>query len=211
MKEWENQLGQLEKASEMTEDDFQVESNIVLYENAKNDPRSFTRHVEETLNELRAVSFVLIIDYWKNFQRKQEIEEGMQDNSAKWGTLATIAAIFANYASWSIISEFRLIYLISKLTHCTCYSSLNWCFFDLHFFQTHFLCSIFRNDKMTDPESKLNRYKDRLKPDLSDEEALKLGYSATFWLKLVKPLLNPIKVTFKVEEHWNYASLGAVD
>ena len=56
MKEWENQLGQLEKASEMTEDDFQVQSNIVFYENAKNDPRSFTRHVEETLNELRAVS-----------------------------------------------------------------------------------------------------------------------------------------------------------
>ena len=57
MKEWENQLGQLEKASEMTEDDFQVQSNIVIYENAKNDPRAFTRHVEETLNELRAVSF----------------------------------------------------------------------------------------------------------------------------------------------------------
>ena len=55
MKEWENQLGQLEKASEMTEDDFMMESNIIHYDNAKNDPLSFTKHVEQTLTELREV------------------------------------------------------------------------------------------------------------------------------------------------------------
>ena len=55
MKEWENQLGQLEKVGEMTEDDFMMESNIIHYDNAKNDPLSFTKHVEKTLNELREV------------------------------------------------------------------------------------------------------------------------------------------------------------
>ena len=38
---------------------------------------------------------------WLNyfFQRKQELEDGLSDNSAKWGTLAALLGVFANYAS----------------------------------------------------------------------------------------------------------------
>ena len=66
MKEWQNQVGKLEKVGEMTDDDYLMESNIIHYDNAKNDPMSFTKHVEQTLNELRQV-FNFIKNILNNF------------------------------------------------------------------------------------------------------------------------------------------------
>ena len=43
------------------------------------------------------ISFFLIISNY--FKRKQELEEGLSDNSAKWGTLAVLLGIFSNYAN----------------------------------------------------------------------------------------------------------------
>ena len=43
MKEWENQMGALEKATEMSEIDYLVETNIVLHDYEH--PDSLTNHV----------------------------------------------------------------------------------------------------------------------------------------------------------------------
>jgi len=83
MKEWENQMGALEKATEMSEIDYLVGTNIVLHDYEH--PDSLTNHVSDVLQKLR--------------ERKQELEDGLSDNSAKWGTLAALLSVFANYAS----------------------------------------------------------------------------------------------------------------
>jgi len=53
MKEWENQMGGLEKAAEMSEIDYLVETNIVLHDYEH--PDSLTNHVSEVLTKLREV------------------------------------------------------------------------------------------------------------------------------------------------------------
>ena len=104
MKEWENQMGALEKAAEMSEIDYLVETNIVLHDYEH--PDSLTNHVSDVLTKLREVSIISTVcsssdATWNdfNFQRKQELEDGLSDNSAKWGTLAALLGVFANYAS----------------------------------------------------------------------------------------------------------------
>ena len=53
MKEWENQMGGLEKAAEMSEVDYLVETNIVLHDYEH--PESLTNHGTSTLLKLREV------------------------------------------------------------------------------------------------------------------------------------------------------------
>ena len=53
MKEWENQMGGLEKATEMSEIDYLVETNIVLHDYEH--PDSLTNHVSDVLTKLREV------------------------------------------------------------------------------------------------------------------------------------------------------------
>ena len=104
MKEWENQMGALEKAAEMSEIDYLVETNIVLHDYEH--PDSLTNHVSDVLTKLREVSIISTVCCssdvtWNDciIQRKQELEDGLSDNSAKWGTLAALLGVFANYAS----------------------------------------------------------------------------------------------------------------
>ena len=56
MKEWENQMGALEKATEMSEIDYLVETNIVLHDYEH--PDSLTNHVSDVLTKLREVRIV---------------------------------------------------------------------------------------------------------------------------------------------------------
>ena len=53
MKEWENQMGALEKATEMSQIDYLVETNIVLHDYEH--PDSLTNHVSDVLTKLREV------------------------------------------------------------------------------------------------------------------------------------------------------------
>ena len=56
MKEWENQMGGLEKATEMSEIDYLVETNIVLHDYEH--PDSLTNHVSDVLTKLREVCYL---------------------------------------------------------------------------------------------------------------------------------------------------------
>ena len=60
MKEWQNQVGKLENVAEMTDDDYLMGSNVIHYDSARNDPMSFTKHVQQTLTELHEVFFEII-------------------------------------------------------------------------------------------------------------------------------------------------------
>ena len=64
MKEWENQMGGLEKATEMSEIDYLVETNIVLHDYEH--PDSLTNHVSDVLTKLREVCYLLslLCQYW---------------------------------------------------------------------------------------------------------------------------------------------------
>ena len=54
MSEWENKVGILEHETEMNENDYLVEANIVLYDQI-NGKDSLAQHVDDVLEQLREV------------------------------------------------------------------------------------------------------------------------------------------------------------
>ena len=56
MREWENQMGTLESAAEMSKSDYLVSTNIVDFD-SDSDTANLTKHIDEILVLLRQVSF----------------------------------------------------------------------------------------------------------------------------------------------------------
>jgi len=93
METWTNDMGRLEKADQMDENDFLVENNLIGFRckrNNSSDPFgdcgncALSSYIDGVLDELQ--------------NRKNELEGHLQSHSSIWGSLVAIFAIFASYA-----------------------------------------------------------------------------------------------------------------
>jgi len=93
METWTNDMGRLEKADQMDENDFLVENNLIGFRcKRKNSGDPFgdcgncalSSYIDGVLDELQ--------------NRKNELEGHLQSHSSIWGSLVAIFAIFASYA-----------------------------------------------------------------------------------------------------------------